>query len=115
MMIFWILGGIVALVLNIIIAACFADVAREKGFEENHYFWMCFIFGIAGYLLVVALPDKRIRAALSKPEMTPAPANPVSPKPMPKQYVPAGQKACWACGHVQSKSNESCSNCGELL
>lgn len=111
----YILGVIIALVISAIIAACFADVAREKGFEESHYFWLCFIFGIAGYLLVVALPDRKIRTTPFKPEMKTASANPVSPKPMPKQNVPNGQKACWACGHVQPKSNECCSNCGEVL
>lgn len=71
----YILGVIIALVISAIIAACFADVAREKGFEESHYFWLCFIFGIAGYLLVVALPDRKIRTAPFKPEMKTASAN----------------------------------------
>ena len=38
-----------------------------------------------------------------------------APKPAPRKNIPDGHKACWACGHVQPKSNMSCSKCGEVL
>jgi magnesium-transporting ATPase (P-type) len=105
-MLWYIVGAIVALVIAIYIAACFSDVAREKGFDGNQYFWLCLLFSIVGYLLVVALPDRKAKTTASQP---------FSPKPLPRKDVPPGQKACWACGHVQPMNNISCSNCGETL
>ena len=48
----------VAIAINAFIAECFYNIAYEKGFEERRYFWIPFIFGIIGYLLVIALPDR---------------------------------------------------------
>lgn len=45
--------------LNSYIAGCFYDAAKEKGFDSRRYFWIPFWFGIVGYLLVVALPNKK--------------------------------------------------------
>lgn len=42
------------------LAQCFTDVAGAKGFREKRYFWVCFLFPIAGYLLVIALPDRGV-------------------------------------------------------
>jgi hypothetical protein len=112
----WIIVGIVvALAISAFIAACFADVAREKGFNDSLYFWMCAIFGIAGYLLVIALPDRKIKIAPAQSEMHTAPTTAASQRPLSKQHVPEGQKVCWACGKVQPAYNVSCSNCGEVL
>ena len=47
-----------AIAINAYIAGCFADIAAEKGFEERKYFWIPFLFGIIGYLMVIALPDR---------------------------------------------------------
>ena len=111
----YILGAIVALIISAIIAACFAEVARAKGHEGGAYFWLCFLFGLAGYLLVIALPDRMAQISVSKPDSKPISENSTYSKPLPKQNVPDGKKACWACGHVQPKSNDACSNCGEIL
>ena len=35
--------------------------------------------------------------------------------PLPKKNLPKGQKACYACGHVQSVQSEHCEKCGEFL
>ena len=115
MMLWIIVGIVVALAISAFIAACFADVAREKGFNDSLYFWMCAIFGIAGYLLVIALPDRKIKIAPSKTEMNVTSKTAVPTSSLPKQHVPEGQKVCWACGKVQPKNNVSCSNCGEVL
>ena len=32
-----------------------------------------------------------------------------------KVEVPSGKKTCYACGHVQTSSNQSCEKCGEYL
>ena len=51
----------VALVLDGIISMQFQQVAEKKGYtDSNKYFWMTFLFGLVGMLLVVALPDKSL-------------------------------------------------------
>ena len=89
--------GIVALVVDIMIARyianCFYEIACMKGFHDKCYFWLPFLFGIVGYLLVVALPDR------NKESSTPSkPAKPLfSPQGTQK---PVGRWACPDCGNV---------------
>lgn len=47
-----------AIAVSVFLAACFYEIACEKGFEERRYFWIPFLFGLVGYLLVIALPDR---------------------------------------------------------
>ena len=42
------------------IAMEFYKIAIMKGFEDRKYLWMSFAFGIVGYLLVIALPNKDV-------------------------------------------------------
>ena len=49
--------AIAYLVLNAIIAIKFASIAEEKGYSG--YFWWCFLFGAAGWAMVIALPDRK--------------------------------------------------------
>ena len=49
---------IVFILINSLIAGCFYDVAKEKGFSRKCYFWIPFFFGFIGYILVLALPDR---------------------------------------------------------
>lgn len=52
---------VVVLVLDGIISMQFQQVAEEKGYtDSNKYFWMTFLFGFIGMLLVVALPDRNL-------------------------------------------------------
>ena len=89
--------GIVALVVGIMIARyianCFYEIACMKGFHDKCYFWLPFLFGIVGYLLVVALPDRK------KENSTPSkPTKPLfSPQGTQK---PVGRWACPDCGNV---------------
>jgi hypothetical protein len=48
-----------ALWLAIYVAKQFAQVALEKGHTGKRYFHLCFWLGIVGYLLVIALPDRK--------------------------------------------------------
>ena len=50
---------VIAICINVFLANCFYQIACEKGFEEWKYFWIPFIFGLVGYLLVIALPDRK--------------------------------------------------------
>ena len=49
---------IALLIVNASLASRFEQIAAEKGFSDKAYFWWCFFMGIAGYLMVVALPDR---------------------------------------------------------
>ena len=49
---------LVYFVLAYIIAGWFSEVASEKGYSSPKYFWICFFMGLAGQLLVIALPDR---------------------------------------------------------
>lgn len=64
-------GIIIALFVDYYLAGCFFEVACEKGFTDTKYMWICFIFGVIGYLLVLALPDrKKEKAEQLKPAKT---------------------------------------------
>ena len=59
------------LVLNYYLAKWFSQIAEEKGFFEKRYFWLTFFLGIAGMLMVVALPDRRSGTQAAK-QLNPA-------------------------------------------
>ena len=44
--------------IRYIICKEFYAVANQKGYNDKKYFWYGFLFGLAGYLLVIALPNK---------------------------------------------------------
>lgn len=69
--------SVVFLALWGFVAGTFSDIAADKGHTERRYFWCTFFFGIAGMLMVVALPDRRATPAVQQ-------RNPVEPKPAPK-------------------------------
>lgn len=48
----------VVLAIQFFIATEFYKVAKEKGYDSKKYLWIPFLFGIVGYLLVIALPNK---------------------------------------------------------
>ena len=53
-------------VINYIIADYFYEIACEKGFSERRFFWVPFLLGIVGYLMVTALPDRAISSEETK-------------------------------------------------
>lgn len=54
-----ILSVISLLDIRYIICKEFYAAAVQKGYEGKKYFWYGFFFGLVGYLLVIALPDKK--------------------------------------------------------
>lgn len=56
---FWVVSVIVIL-LDIVIAVQFGKIAEMKGYhtDSSKYTWFCVLFGIAGWMMVIALPDK---------------------------------------------------------
>lgn len=49
---------IFGVIIRFFAANAFHDIAILEGFPSLKYFWWSFLFGIIGYLLVIALPDK---------------------------------------------------------
>ena len=49
--------AIIILIINYMIAKEFYNIAIFKGYTDKKYLWFSFFFSIAGYLLVIALPD----------------------------------------------------------
>lgn len=49
---------LVVLVINYFVAREFYKAASAKGWNQIKYFWLPFLLGPAGYLLVIALPDR---------------------------------------------------------
>lgn len=48
----------VVLCIDIFCAKSFAEAARDKGYTDRKYFWLCLLLPPVGYLLVIALPDR---------------------------------------------------------
>lgn len=44
----------------------FNKIANDKGYEGYRYFWIVAFTGIIGVLVVMALPDKKLRDAVIK-------------------------------------------------
>lgn len=53
-----ILGLAVYFVVTYFLAIEFYKAAAMKGHSEKKYFWIAFLVPLAGYLLIVALPDR---------------------------------------------------------
>ena len=83
-----IIAIIIALVIDWIIANAFAEAAELKGHDERKYFWFCFLFGLVGYLLVIALPDLKGTASQYAQAQQSSPA-PARYTPAPTQYPQA--------------------------
>lgn len=81
------IGLLIIALINWYLAGCFYDVACEKGFTERRYFWVPFWFGLIGYLLVIALPDRKKDTA-ARPPM----------KPMSFSKAEGGTWTCPDCG-----------------
>lgn len=52
---------LIILAIHYVIAKKFSEIVYMKGCYDSSYFWYCFLLGIVGYLMVVALPDKNAR------------------------------------------------------
>ena len=57
------LGVIAVLIVYGIAASKFEKIAVMKG--HSGYFWYCFFLGIAGWLMVIALPDRTSKDELA--------------------------------------------------
>ncbi len=47
------------LLINMIVANSFSEIAEYKGYHSSKYKFFPFLFGLPGWLMVVALPNKK--------------------------------------------------------
>ena len=51
-------SAILLLCVDGLLAAEFFEIANFKGYDDQKYFWYAFLFGIPGFLLIMAIPTK---------------------------------------------------------
>ena len=110
---FYIMGIIIALIIDYMIAKKFAEIAELKGHEGAEYFWFTFVFGVVGMLMVVALPDAWARRKTAEQEQQPqekivlrtAPTAPMAPR------ATAHTWRCDDCGKMRTQT--PCEHCGK--
>ena len=61
--------SVIVLIIQFVLAGEFYSIANDKGYDNQKYLWYCFLFGIAGYLMVIALPKKEKIAKASNDEL----------------------------------------------
>lgn len=118
----WLLCIAVAILIEYLVAARFRDIAELKGHDGTPYFWFCFFLTIWGYLMVIALPDLRLRDkldAIGREPAAPAEAQPSGSVRMPVQpaqpELPHNKKECPHCGARNNLSNTACFACGKEI
>ena len=52
---------IVAFIIDIVAALQFRDIAELKGHDGSPYFWFCLFLAMAGWAMIIALPDLHAR------------------------------------------------------
>ena len=128
----YIIGIIVALIINIVFCFKFGELAEAKGYSPSSYFWLCFFFGMVGSIMVAALPDEALRSQVfnlkhiqNKSANSGKSASIVSASTVtaPSDSLPPISKASviddesWLCGNCQtinSKKYGQCKKCGRF-
>ena len=95
------LGLLIYLFISWLIAQEFEEIAAKKGYTDKKYFWYSFLFGIAGYLMVVALSVREI-------EETPETKNNATTL---QDKTPSGIKQCPSCGVHHDADFNVCPSC----
>ncbi len=54
------------LLLNHFLAKNASDIAIDKGYDENRWYYICFFLGPIGYILIAAMPDRSLQKKQDK-------------------------------------------------
>lgn len=122
---------ILFIILQYYIAKQFESTAADKGYKHSRYFHLCFWFGIVGYILVAALPDRGkdnaktpnqayipngVVAHMDSPdERSDSDEDAFPAQPIGGTYaIPRGENniMCTTCRRIQFKGNRVCNKCG---
>ena len=57
--------GVIVLI-RIVMALIMTGIAEKKGYSKTGVFFACVIFGLCGWIVVAALPDKALRSKVDK-------------------------------------------------
>lgn len=63
------IGAILLIWIDYLVSNEFYLAAQAKGYARKKYFWICFLLGVIGYLLVIALPDRSEANHLTNDEL----------------------------------------------
>ena len=91
----YLLGIVIVLIIDYVIAKKFEEIAEMKGHEGGTYFWFTFIFGVVGMLMVIALPEVLIEEAPKQSIIKP------------KDTAGVGEWKC-TCGRIYKDYEMSC-------
>ena len=100
---YFIVTAIVGLIIHIALASLFAGYAETKGYEKGAFFALCFFFGVIGYCVVGALPDKVLYEMIAEFSHVNAPVEEAA--------------TTWVCNscHTENSINYSqCKKCGKF-
>ena len=103
----YVVGIIIVLVINYIIAKQFEAIAKMKGHAGNVYFWFTFFFGVVGMLMVIALPvqtENKHSGAADVPVTQSSAKETV--------YTAAATPQVWG-NNDNKKTQYRCGNCGQ--
>ena len=95
----YVIGAIIGLTISIAFCVKFKGIAEDKGYEGQKYFWLCFFFGLIGYIYVAALPDLELRSRIRNMQEPMEKANHVW--------------KCTKCGAQNPSGSVLCKGCGE--
>ena len=97
---------IIAIITGVIISGEFSNIASEKGYPESKYFWYCLIFGVVGYMMVIALPDRVLSNKINA-------VNPSSEKKQSSIFSNSGSSIRKTT--YNSQSSWTCKKCGRTM
>lgn len=110
---------LVGLVISYVLAEEFMEIASKKGYSNRKYFWYCFLFGLAGYLIVIALPT--IEEGAHKKDFRVEENNTIDKYEDKNEYIgnfpkfdfsdEDGLKQCPNCGTCHDSAYEVCPAC----
>ncbi|MBQ6171759.1 MAG: hypothetical protein IJK34_03885 [Clostridia bacterium] len=120
-----ILGSILVLIIDFIVAKEFKSIASLKGYNDNKYFWYTFLFGPCGMLMIIALPQSGIAAEVDirktnlEDKSKSSTQSSFEKRMQASAVIPKldehGKAVCPICGTAQNKTNEMCYSCGTLF
>ena len=116
MLFVYIIVLIIAIVINIAISSKFSDIAYEKGYDGQPYFWLCFFLGVVGYTMVAALPDLELyrnldEVSASAPKVAAGKEQKRTVNIYSNQSASANSSWTCTCGRVNASYVSSCT-CG---